>query len=84
MVQPQKQYDKDPLDRLRKQVKQLIAANYKSVDEFCLVEDFQKSTMSRFLNPPDDLKDRRTEYQIYTLYRLAKIFKKKLIIELRG
>jgi hypothetical protein len=81
MAQLKRTYSEDPLERLRKQIKELIQQNYKSVDEFCLLEDFHKSTMSRFLNPPKG--QIRTEYQIFTLYKLAKVFKKKLVIELR-
>ncbi len=79
MAQPIKKYEEDPLDKLRTQIKELILKNYRSIDEFCMVEDFQKSSMSRFLNPPKEVVKRRTEYQLYTLYRLAKILKKKLV-----
>lgn len=81
MVQPKRKYKYDPLETVRKQTKDLILKNYRTIEEFCLVEDFQKSTLSRFLNPSADLAKRRTEYQIYTLYRLAEVFGKDLVIK---
>jgi hypothetical protein len=82
MGHPRKSYNYDPLEELRQQVKILLYSEYKSIDEFSLIHDIPKSTISRFLNPPKDLKNRRTEYQIYTLHRLAKILKKRLVIRL--
>jgi len=78
-MQPKKQYKIDPLEQIRKQVYSLIRKNYRTVEEFCYAEDFQKSTMSRFLNA----KSGRTEYRITTLDRLARLFGKKLVIKLK-
>lgn len=78
MAQLKKSYDRDPLAQLRKQVADLIRKNYRTVEEFCYTEDFQKSTMSRLLNA----RSGRTEYKIATLDRLAKKLGKKLVIRL--
>ena len=82
MPQPKRKYQTDPLATFRKQLKQAIEKNYRTVEEFCQVEDFSKSTMSRLLNTADDLDGKRTEYQIYTLYRIAEAVGKKLVIKM--
>ena len=78
MMQRRKKYTNDPLKELRKQVRAEIVESYPSVDRFCLQQGFEKSTMSRFLNP----KSGRTEYKIYTLDKLARRLGKRLIIRL--
>ena len=75
-MQHKKKYKNDPLSELRRQVRQLIYSDFKSVDRFCLDKGFEKSTMSRFLNP----KSGRTEYKIHTLDKLARKLGRRLVI----
>ena len=77
-MQQKKKYKSDPLKELRRQVRELIAESYPSVDRFCLQQGFEKSTMSRFLNP----KSGRTEYKIHTLDKLVRRLGKRLFIRL--
>ena len=77
-MQRKKKYTSDPLKELRRQVRALIVESYPSVDRFCLQEGFEKSTISRFLNP----KSGRTEYKIHTLNKIARRLGKSLVIRL--
>lgn len=65
----------DPLAEIRKQIKKAIYEQYPTVEKFCYENDFQKSTISRFLN------GYRLEYKISTLARIAEALGKKLVIK---
>jgi predicted transcriptional regulator len=67
----------DPLEELRKQVRELIYQNYKSIDDFCLNSSgVPKSTISRLLS------GERTEFRFDTLQKIANGLDKKLTIRL--
>jgi predicted transcriptional regulator len=67
----------DPLEELRKQVRELIYQNYKSIDDFCLNSSgVPKSTISRLLS------GERAEFRFDTLQKIAKGLDKKLTIRL--
>ena len=65
----------EELEVMQKQVKDLINQSYKTVEEFCWEKNLSKATLSNFLNGKKD-------FQISTLARIAKAFKKKLVVRL--
>ena len=72
----QSKKDYDPLAPLRSEVGELIQKRYPSVEKFCFEEDFHKSTLSRLLS------GKRTEFQIATLMKIARVLGKRLVIRL--
>lgn len=73
-MQPKKEWD--PLAVMRKQVAELIAKNYPTVEKFCYEEDFDKGSLSRFLN------GKRIEFRIATLMKLAEKLDRKVVVRL--
>ena len=67
----------DPLKEFRQQVRELIIAEYRSFDDFCLNKaDVPKSTVSRLLS------GKRMGFRLSTLRKIASGLGKKLIIRL--
>lgn len=66
----------DPFTRVRKQIRDLIAKEYRTVEKFAYSNDLSKSTLSRFLNGS------RKSYDAVSLSKIARALGKKLVIRL--
>lgn len=73
-MQPKKTHD--PFATIRKQIKELIARDYPTIEKFAYENDISKSTLSRFLNGT------RKEYSVITLAKIARALGKKITIRL--
>jgi hypothetical protein len=65
----------EALSLMRRQVKELIAKSYPTVEKFCWDNDLSKATLSNFLLGKKD-------FQVSTLAKIARALNKKITIRL--
>ena len=76
-MQQKRKSSEDLLNQFKDEVRSEIMKEYRTVEEFCFVNDIQKSLLSRFFD------EGRNNFELKTLFRIASCLGKAVKIKLK-